>query len=415
MDGQTRRNPICPAARWWALVALALLLGCPKPAVDPPEPRPPQSRYILMIDAGSSGSRLYAYRFQAAHGDRLPEITLAHTQKVQPGISAFEEDPGLGRKNIERLIQAALEVIPPDLRPATPIYLLATAGMRMLSQAKQNRILSAIEDIFQSAGSFDYQKPMVLSGAFEGLYSWLAVNYLDDRFDPVAVREGLLEMGGASTQVAFMLTDEHTASTIVRSIRGRQYRVHVKSYLYMGENQARQLAATPNCYPKGFPLGIGEGKGQGDFQLCAKEIRERFTGLCESLECDGPHCIFAHPPIRAPQGDYFAVSGFYYLYDFLAGQVGKKLLPVYFEDGQDFCSKEWEAIKVKYSAQKDDSPYLKNYCFASAYYWSILSQGFGFNEADHRIMAVNKINATEVSWTLGAALDLFLGHTPQAH
>jgi hypothetical protein len=317
-------------------------------------------------------------------------------------------------ENLESLVKAAQRLVPSEDWPTTPVYLLATAGMRLLSRNKRTRILSTIEDHLRKEGSFSYQKPIVLSGAYEGLYSWLAVNYLDDRFDPGTEREGMLEMGGASTQIAFLAPADEAVPFIERVLRGRRYRIYTRSYLYMGENQARRLAATANCYPVGFPLGWAEEEGRGDFNRCVQEIKERFTALCESLECDGPHCIFERHPVQAPQGNYFAVSGFFYLYDFLASEIDEKVLATYLEDGSAFCRQDWEAIKSQYAAIPSQIRYLKNYCFASAYYYALLSSGFGFDGSSQHVRTVDAIDAVEVSWTLGAALDIVSGHAPQS-
>lgn len=403
-------------SRCWLILASAILLiGCSNAKLLPADAHSIKNGPMVVIDAGSSGSRLFAYHVIASSEDGLPRIDLLGTHKVEPGISAFEEDRGQGIENIDALVQAARRLIPQADWSTTPVYLLATAGMRLISSTKRERILSAIDSHFRQEGSFAYHPPLVLSGTYEGLYSWLAVNYLDDRFNPGTEREGMLEMGGASTQIAFVCPSDSTAAFIERSIRGQQYRIYSQSYLYMGENQARRLAATVSCYPDGFPINIDNEVGRGDFNRCAYDIKERFTALCESLECDGPHCIFERPPVQAPKGDYFAVSGFFYLYDFLASAADNDVLETYLEGGQNFCRLNWETIKTQHSETPDEYRYLKNYCFASAYYYTLLSSGFGFESARQRIRAVTKINATEVSWTLGAVLDIVAGYPPQSY
>ena len=400
----------------WSLVlaCIFLLAGCPDANHRSADVPAVKEGPLLVIDAGSTGTRLYAYQVTASPDGGLPGIVLMDSFKVEPGISDLEEDRDQGMKNLEALVEAARRFVPQTRWSTTPVYLLATAGMRLLSRAKQARILAAIDSYFRQEGSFAYQEPIVLSGTYEGLYSWLSVNYLDDRFDPGTEREGMLEMGGASTQIVFLSPPTSAAPVIKRRLRGRAYRIYAHSYLYMGENQARQLAATADCYPGGFPMGIGEAVGQGDFNRCTQEIKEHFAALCENLECDGPHCVFARHPVQAPRGNYFAISGFYFLYDFLNPGNDEKLLATYLAGGRDFCSQNWEAIKAQYAKTPDVYRYLKNYCFASAYYYTLLSSGFGLDDATQNIKAVTQINATEVSWTLGAALDIVSGHAPQS-
>jgi Golgi nucleoside diphosphatase len=100
--------------------------------------------YALIIDAGSSGSRIYIYKVEPnIYGD-LPGITLVKTAKVKPGISEWEANPVKTRKNLEDLITAAKQTIEAPYRKQTPLYLMATAGMRLLSAAKREKIMKAV-------------------------------------------------------------------------------------------------------------------------------------------------------------------------------------------------------------------------------------------------------------------------------
>lgn len=49
-----------------------------------------------------------------------------------PGISSYESDPPALRSNLEVCLREAEGVVPDDKQSGTPVYLGATAGMRLI-------------------------------------------------------------------------------------------------------------------------------------------------------------------------------------------------------------------------------------------------------------------------------------------
>ncbi len=398
-------------------MVVILLMGCATghgpPTGGIPGESPGGSPYVLVIDAGSTGSRIYVYHVGPARDDLLPSICLLETSKVEPGISQFKTDSFMSRKKIGQLVEKAKNIVPSSSRSSTPCFLIATAGMRIMGSEERQRILEGINGFFRLEGSFDYQQPIVLSGAYEGLYAWLAVNYLNNGLEPDQAREGMLEMGGASTQIAFALPAETKEAGIARHILGRSYRIASKSYLHMETNQARYTTATQYCYPVGLPTSGGV--GAGDFQRCAALVRERFDTVCDNAYGHDPRCLFAVHRDPAPKGDYYALSGLYHLYRFLSANHDEDaFLRILRRKGAEFCGQSWADISEQHGTDEAVLRYLKTYCFASAYYWLLLSQGYGMNESIHSINAVDRINGMEVNWTLGFVIDRILGHAPQS-
>ncbi len=104
---------------------------------------PNKSRYAIIVDAGSSGSRLFVYCIPALKKDDagLPAITLCVdsegkplTKKVTPGLSSFANDPASAKQYISGLMSVAAQQIPKAYHSVTPAYILATAGMRLLTE-----------------------------------------------------------------------------------------------------------------------------------------------------------------------------------------------------------------------------------------------------------------------------------------
>ena len=151
--------------------------------------------------------------------------------------------------------------------------------MRLLPTPTQNAILDDLRKDIPKNFSFLFPSnhAEVISGKEEGIYSWIAVNYLMGRFDhsietgPIANIEfndkrirraqsiSMLEMGGASVQIAFEITSNghyerlqsrHSKEELNGLISEfnlgcsehdseHNYRLYVTTYLGLGANVAR--------------------------------------------------------------------------------------------------------------------------------------------------------------------------------
>ncbi|KAG9014050.1 Golgi apyrase [Tulasnella sp. JGI-2019a] len=257
-----------------------------------------QSRkFGIVIDAGSSGSRLQIYSWKDARSVRLEAASPSDLHrlpivekgtiglddwqvKANPGISTLGSHPDKVAEYLEPLISHAKAQIPPSQHGSTPIFLLATAGMRLLPPAEQSSVLTAACDYISDHTKFQvdgntYKKSAfqlsgtqgtsrcgrsirIISGEEEGLFGWIAVNYLmngfavehTDHSKPTTL--GFLDMGGASTQIAFEPTlngsktgvedTENLADVRLRLLNGEEihHRVFVTTWLGFGTNQARE-------------------------------------------------------------------------------------------------------------------------------------------------------------------------------
>lgn len=104
---------------------------------------PFEYRHAVVVDAGSSGSRLFVYCVpsKSVTEGTIPQITLCIdsaglplTKKINPGLSSFANDPASAEPYIMGLMKFAATYIPKSLHNATPVYILATAGMRLLAE-----------------------------------------------------------------------------------------------------------------------------------------------------------------------------------------------------------------------------------------------------------------------------------------
>ncbi|KAJ4926558.1 hypothetical protein JOQ06_008731, partial [Pogonophryne albipinna] len=174
-------HPAVPIALLvFGLVAI-LLLTIPTEDVQ----EPPGFMYGIVLDAGSSHTALYIYKWPA---DKLngTGVVTQHTEcHVEgKGISSYAGQQGAAGRSLEACLDQAVEDIPKERHPRTPVYLGATAGMRLLQISKpelSDQILQEVGHKIQSY-PFSYQGATILNGKEEGAYGWVTVNYLSENF-----------------------------------------------------------------------------------------------------------------------------------------------------------------------------------------------------------------------------------------
>ncbi|KAJ2730696.1 Golgi apyrase [Coemansia sp. BCRC 34962] len=429
-------------------------------------------KYGVVIDAGSSGSRVMIYawddpalqqRASNASSDsrehvlRLPAIGRAGAQwafKTSPGISSFGDHPRrVGAEHIRPLLDFARRHIPRRHIPSTPVYLLATAGMRLLPRSQQSRVLDAACSFARANYEFllpDCQEGFqVVSGELEGLYGWVAVNYLMGGFAAAGRSLGFLDMGGASAQIAFEPADaaarlhQHDlAEVTLRSVDGTDFahRVFVATFLGHGTNEARRryvdaLRATAGggshmpvvddpCLAVGLVLPTTDGRvalrGTGSFAGCVAATEP----LLNNTMCPIEPCLFAG--VHAPEIDFgtqrfVGVSEYWYASHDYLGLGGMWDVEKFEARAARFCRLPWAEAVLQGQHLADEGELavvarLQMQCFKAAWLVNVLHKGFGVprgvstpgvaGKAAHpeSFQSVNQVGDVEVSWTLGALL-----------
>jgi guanosine-diphosphatase len=104
----------------------------------------PIVQYALMVDAGSTGSRIHVYRFNNC-GD-TPELEHEDFKMIKPGLSSFKEDAEGAAKSLDELLEVAMKSVPDKLKSCTPIAVKATAGLRLLGEEMSKKILEAVKN-----------------------------------------------------------------------------------------------------------------------------------------------------------------------------------------------------------------------------------------------------------------------------
>eukprot|EP00604_Paraphysomonas_vestita_P003350 CAMPEP_0174818934 /NCGR_PEP_ID=MMETSP1107-20130205/1885_1 /TAXON_ID=36770 /ORGANISM="Paraphysomonas vestita, Strain GFlagA" /LENGTH=499 /DNA_ID=CAMNT_0016031555 /DNA_START=164 /DNA_END=1659 /DNA_ORIENTATION=+ len=260
--------------------------------------------YLAMIDAGSSGCRAHVFRYGmlGSSNGKLYVLPKHVSKKVKPGLSSFAENPTDAGASLEGLIEFMKAEVPESEWSQTPIWLKATAGLRMLEESRSNEILDSVRKFLsdESKSPFYFENDMarIISGQEEGAFGWISVNYLKKIIGPFATNQviptsdtayAVVEMGGASTQVTQIIpvghhTNPHYSYTF--TIQGQTFNLYTHSYLGYGSDQARvslnkylveslqKTTQTPKastiidpCLNPGYLREQGKGGGFNDIYL----------------------------------------------------------------------------------------------------------------------------------------------------
>jgi len=212
----------------------------------------PLVQYALMIDAGSTGSRIHIYKFNncGASADYEYEVF----KMTQPGLSSFAGKPQEAAKSLDVLLDEAVRVVPKSLQSCTPVAVKATAGLRLLPGSQSADILHAIEERLHD--SYPFQLPakdgvVIMDGKDEGVYAWITANYLLNTIKSDTPRDtptyAVLDLGGASTQIVFEPTFASSDKKLEDGehkydlkFGGRTHVLYQHSYLGYGLMRARR-------------------------------------------------------------------------------------------------------------------------------------------------------------------------------
>ncbi|KAL1302299.1 hypothetical protein AAFC00_002714 [Neodothiora populina] len=222
----------------------------------------PLIQYALMVDAGSTGSRIHVYRFNNCGA--TPELESEDFKMTEPkkggsGLSSYKADAEGAAKSLDMLLDLAMEKVPDKIKSCTPIAVKATAGLRKLGPELSDAILKAVRTRLETVYPFpvvseEHGGVEVMDGKDEGVYAWITTNYLlgkiggPDKTPTAAV----FDLGGGSTQIVFEPTFPQSPAggmpeqlaegdhKYALSFGGRDFTLYQHSYLGYGLMAARE-------------------------------------------------------------------------------------------------------------------------------------------------------------------------------
>jgi Golgi nucleoside diphosphatase len=418
----------------------------------------PNLHYGIVIDCGSSGSRLYIYIWPAHSGKAnellqikqlLDEKGVPVVKKLEPGLSSMAKTPNNATEYLKSLLEFASNKIPSSKHNDTPLYILATAGLRFLPLNEQNQILEDLFNDIERDYDFLIEKThfQVISGQLEGIYSWMAINYVLGRFTNNHTIErpptvGILDMGGASAQIAFEVSS--TTSMVGEEVAEfnlgydeqqdrLKYKIYVTTFLGYGANKAfekyidRIISIALNssisnssivqindadCLPRGYKTNYTKLNqtilvtGEGDFVNCTKHL---VTLLNLNAVCLKKPCSFNgvyQPEINYNSQDFYGFSEFWYTMQDVLKLGGPYRQLTFLNASTGYCNSNWDDIQQWHAEKYSnvDSNRLILQCFKSAWLYAFLHDGLKFPIDYQRLRSASLVNNNDVQWTLGAIL-----------
>lgn len=420
--------------------------------------------YLAVIDAGSSGCRAHVYRYGKIGAIDGPIYVLPEhvSKKVKPGLSSFSGNPSDAGASLQGLISFLKEEVPENDWSVTPIWLKATAGLRMLPVKDSEAILGSVRkflgDRNKSPFYFLPSYARVIPGKEEGGFGWIAYNYLNriigpkrDYLSPVAPF-AVVEMGGASSQVTQVAANSIEAMKIPSEykfafdIEGEFFVLYTHSYLGFGAEQARErlnkflvsakadsASVADPCLNRGYsrdestkrsdvyegvdsPLKVlGQSDNAG---TCLKTLTSLIP---KNDKCDGGDyprsfdCVF-QPKFVSSSQNFLVFENFYYVASGIGvlpanhspdaqptGTFPLKTTPGELEEAANaVCGVEWSQLQSDYPKDKQPKDVNVKWCFAASYVTAFLTEGLGVDK--NKILTVQKdVGSSEIEWALGAA------------
>ena len=367
-----------------------------------------EPRYEVVIDAGSSGSRLYLYRI--ADTNRLYPIVndvMGYEPRALPGLSSFKGQP---ERAVAEGVWPLLDVLDAFLHrhhiasESVHVSLLATGGMRSIGSEESGRILDAVRKAMEPR-HYIIEKVEVISGQMEGLYAWIDINMLAKRLSQANRSSfGIVEIGGSSAQIAFEVSREGPG-VVDFSIGHERHRVYSESFSGLGQNAARKRmiqigsespAAINACFPSGFDrepslTDLPKVKGHFNLEHCRSLYREVLKGFSfRSVPVsEGRAISFLAIGNGSPVG---AIEGVLKVW-----HLGEKSLVRLADRVSGACSNSWEVVKTHFGGPFS-SP---NQCANGVFIHTFLFDENGLGLRPDQVRAQKKIQGREPTWTRG--------------
>ncbi|XP_077288291.1 ectonucleoside triphosphate diphosphohydrolase NTPase isoform X2 [Arctopsyche grandis] len=387
--------------------------------------------YAVVIDAGSTGSRVLAYTFHKTYlgGQLILEDELF--KEIKPGLSSYVDNPNKGAESIMSLLDIARTVIPEEYRAETPILLRATAGLRLLDPTAADKLLDVVRQAINRSG-FKVSRDSVdiMDGSDEGICSWFTVNFLQGKLSD-DMTSAALDLGGGSTQITYEPHGSKAPSPII-TLPGpsRNISLYTYSYLNLGLMAARRgVLLTENDEKASNVLSecinplIKNNKwryANTDYfvsgpqkNILYKEVKETASSVSERVpvvrleRCRGlisgmVKKLLPSAPNPSRLSDHH-INAFSYYFD-RAAEAGL-IDPILggFITVKDFI----DASEKECSTANVDQPWA---CLDLTYISVLLQDAFQL-APNTRLQLVKKINGHEISWALGLAYNTLMNNS----
>jgi apyrase len=376
----------------------------------------------VVFDAGSTGTRVFIYDWSQKVAHSLVDINLpaGRTKKIEGGLTSFGQHIPKISGYLNQLIKFAKKIVGEENIKTTPLFFAATAGLRLEQQRNPEgyaKIMAKIKEVLEGSGFVIADEPRAISGQEEAAFAWVDVNALEHRLPKILAGQdlgiGIVEMGGASFQIAFLPEAKPQSQAFPINLANKILTLYAYSYGDLGENEARRLLVNKEYCEWGH-----DNNKAGNFDKCREAILAKILSL-KGKECDscgiGP--IFQPRLAELTQKFYGVGSLGFLIENFGIHTINARNLK---KAGDNICNVTFKEAVTKVPTLRNKKDLLKKQCFNLAYFSAVLTghekigdNALGFPGNTTRLIAKRDINHQEVSWTLGylmLSIDKFLNH-----
>ena len=368
--------------------------------------------------------------------------------EIKPGISSYLQDEARKKKGAQAVLDCVNKVLSGITKQENlqvPLNLAATAGMRLANIANpgSSQVFIVIKDVLSSKPILEVKKIDILSGLHEGLFAWVTNNYAAGTLQDENLNNtiGVLDMGGASAQIAFRTGRKIPVNKNEVNVRlfGKPHTVHTFSNLCFGIDEGIKryqmhlimnskepgLEIDSPCHPKGTRIvEIGNGfknrpclrlkskmikfekeyifKGTGDAVKCSVIVDKRILNL---EECRANFLLCFEALGRSPPETmrFIGISSYFYTANVL--ELNKPVnIEEYTAKMTRYCSSDRTTIQQQWKRAKDK--YIDIICFRLNFIFSSLKNIYKFTDKMwSNLEFADRINGTELGWSLGLMIN----------
>ncbi|XP_068648296.1 probable apyrase 7 isoform X2 [Aristolochia californica] len=372
--------------------------------------------------------------------------------ETEPGFDKLVRNVSGLKAAIKPLLRWAEKQIPKKAHKDTSLFLYATAGVRRLPTSDSDWLLDKAWSILKNSSFLCHRKWVkIISGMEEAYYGWIALNYNMGMLGsyPKKPTFGALDLGGSSLQVTFE-TDGLVSADTSLSLNIGSSDHHLTAYslegyglndafdksvvyllkkqfltkeldlnkekivikhpcLQQGYKEEYMCSQCASLNQEGSPVVGGRSTGKTRFgksvELLGAPHWEECSALAKitvnlsewsqatsGIDCEiHPCALTSNSP--QPQGQFYAMSGFYVVFRFF-NLTSEATLDDVLQKGQEFCQSNWDTAKKSVVPQ----PFVEQYCFRAPYIASLLREGLHIS--DNQVT----VGSGSITWTLGVAL-----------
>ena len=343
---------------------------------------------VAIVDAGSTATRVHLYEF-VMRGNNVHSLQHDHFVEEPIGLASFAKNPQQAAEFIGKLLSSLHSGWRRRLlrirKQRIPIVVRATAGLRLLADDEAEELLSAIRSFLSNNSSIFYisqdSSVAMLSGSEECLFAWQAAHFLLPWL--AAQKIAIVELGGASLQVAFEVSESNDERLAILEVNGMPRTMYQNSFLGYGLMEARKLYERMN-------LSACEDATLG-WKQCYKSIQQilNVDALTEEELC-GISGVY-QPKIEA--GTQVLV------FSYLNERIREAHGPLIDADWITLGHLQELVSTSCYRQEKKG----KWWCFDITFAFALLKDGMRL-DASQKIWPVKKAGEFEVCWCVGAAL-----------